>query len=187
MFTIALILIFLGVLFLALKGAFGTFPDNWEWVGIAMAGVGIVMATPSMFKMLWGRPLVQTEFERGIEGEKRCLLVHLKNPVVKNRILRKLGVRRDTVQSLEIQFRITEFGSGRIIDPIRQARIYSTDDPADVGNYRIVLPPTFSVSASFMVILWDVQNNRAFVPPDHLRQLLEIPPGYYQVIIRSWT
>jgi len=181
--AIALILILLGILFLALKGVFGTFPDNFEWIGFIMAGMGMIMASPSIFQMLWGKPLVKTEFEKAVEEDKRCLLVHLQNPPVKNKILQKIGIRRETVQSLTIQFRISEFGSHKIIDPIRHAKIYTDEDPDNVGRYRIALPPTFSVCASFMVILWNTQTNRAFVPPDRLRQSLEISPGYYQIDI----
>lgn len=182
-FSIIFTLIVLSFLFLAFWGAFGRFPDNWEWVGIVMAGVGIAMATPSIFQMLWGRPILKVEFERDVEENKRFLSVHLSNPPIKRRILKKLGVSRDTIQSLEIAFRVQDFGSGKIIDPIRQARLYPTDDPTDRGNYRIALPPTFSVGASFVVILWDTENKKALVPPDRLRKLLEIAPGYYQVII----
>ena len=181
--SVAFVLIALVILLLAFVGVFGRFPDNWEWVGIILAGVGLAMASPSIFQMLWGRPLVKVEFGRGIEDEKRLLLVYLQNPPVKNLILRKLGVRRDTVQSLTVQFRISEFGSGKIIEPIRNAKIYSDDDPTDVGKWRMALAPTFSVGARCVIVFWDTQKMKALVPPDRISQLLELSPGYYRVQI----
>lgn len=148
-----------------------------------MAGVGIAMATPSIFQMFWGKPLLKVEFERNVEEDKRSLVIFLSNPPIKNRLLKKLGIRRGGIQSLEIQFRIREFGSGKIIDAIRDARIYSSDDPTDLGNYRVALPPTFSVAASFMLILWDTKDRKAVVPPDRLRAMIDISPGYYQAVI----
>ena len=180
-FTVAIIFIVLGVLFLALRGSFGDFPSNWEWVGIVLAGVGLAMATPSIFQMLWGRSILRTQFENGIEGESRFLPIYLENPPIRSRILRKLGVKRDTIQSLTVQFRISEAGSGKIVVPIRQARIYSDDDPTDRGRNRISLPATYSVAASVIIVRWDTQKDKAFIPPDRLREELPLESGQYRV------
>jgi hypothetical protein len=180
---VAVTLIILGILFLALKGVFGGFPDSWGWVGIILAAVGLAMATPSIFQKLWGRPILKHEFERGAEGKDRFLAVHLKNPPVRNRILRILGVRRDSIQSLTVSFRIIEYGSGKILDPVRQAILYSDEYVKDGGRYRIALPPTYSVGANFIIAIADADAKRVFVPQDRLRTHLLIPPGYYQVVI----
>jgi hypothetical protein len=183
LFSIAIILIILGILFFALGGFFGRFPDNWEWVGIVLAGVGLAMATPSIFQMLWGRPTIKMQFENGVKEVDRFLPVYLSNPPIKNKILKKLGVRRETIQSLTAQFRISELGSGRVIIPSRQARIYSDEDPDDKGRFRTTLPPTFSVAASIMVVLWDVKKDKAIVLPDRLREVSSLPEGAYLVHI----
>lgn len=166
-------------LFFAFWGFFGRFPDQWEWAGFVVGGVGVVMGTPPVFQMMWGRPLVKTQLERGVEGTNRFLTVYLKNPPVRNPILKRLGVRRETVQSLTAQFRISEAGNGKIIIPTRQAKIYSDDDRTDEGSYRIALPPTFSVAASIVVVLWDTQKGKAFVPPCRQQQPHCLEPGYY--------
>lgn len=181
--SVTFVLIALVILLLAFVDVFGRFPDNWEWVGIVLAGVGLAMASPSILRMFWGRPLVKTRFENGVEEAERFLPVYLENPPVKNRILRKLGVRRDTVQSLTVQFRISEVGSGKIVIPIRQARIYSDDDATDEGRNRIALPPTFSVAASVMIVQWNAQKNKALIPPDRLREEFALGAGHYQVDI----
>jgi hypothetical protein len=102
---VAVIVFFvLAILCLAFIGIFGRFPDEWEWVGIVLAGVAIAMATPSIFQMFWGCACIDTEFEVSATGEERSLLIFLKNPPVKSRILRILGVKRETVQSLNAKF-----------------------------------------------------------------------------------
>lgn len=179
--SILIALIALVILFLAFLGIFGRFPDNWEWVGIVLAGVGLTMATPSILQLLWGRPVLRTRFENGVQEIERFLPIYLENPPVKNRLMRRLGVRRDTIQSLTVQFRIIEAGSGKIIIPIRQARIYSDDDPTDMGRDRISLPPTFSVAASVMIVRWDTQKNKALIPPDRLRTEYPLDAGQYRV------
>ena len=175
----------LAILCLAFIGIFGRFPDEWEWVGIVLAGVGIAMATPSILQMFWGCACIETEFEVSARGNERSLVIFLKNPPVKNRILKTLGVKRETVQSLTAEIRISEFGSKNIIVPIRHARLFSDEDTSDKGSNRIVLPPTYSVAASIMVAMWDNKNEEAIILGDRLRQPLLIVEGYYyaQIII----
>ncbi len=180
---VVFVLIALAVLLLAFWGVFGRFPDNWEWVGIVLAGVSLAMASPSILQRFCGRPLVKVEFGRAVAGNERLLLVYLQNLPIRNRVLRKLGVRRDTVQSLTAHFRISEFGSNKVIDPIRNARIYSYDDPTDMGKWQVVLAPTFSTGASFGVVSWDTQKNKAFIPPDRTKQSSELLSGYYRADI----
>jgi len=182
-FSSAIIFIILGILFFALSGLLGRFPDNWEWVGVVLAGVGLTMATPSILQMLLGRPKIKMQFENGVKEVDRFLLVYLSNPPIKNKLLRKLGIRRETIQSLTAQFRISELGSRKVIIPSRQARIYSDDDPDDKGRFRTTLPPTFSVAASIMVVFWDVEKDKAIVLPDRLREASALPEGAYQVHI----
>jgi len=111
------------------------------------------------------------------------LVAYLENPPVKSRVLRRLGVRRETVQSLGATFRISEAGSNKIIDPVRHARIYSDDDPTDVGSPRVALPPTYSVAACLAVARWDTHGSQVVVPPDRLRPELVLVPGLYRVEI----
>ena len=175
----------LAILLLAFIGVLGRFPDGWEWVGIVLAGVGVAMATPSIFQMFCGRACVETEFEVSAKDSERSLLIFLKNPPVKSRILKVLGVKRETVQSLTAEIRISEFGSKKIIVPIRHARLFSDEDSSDTGSNRIVLPPTYSVAASIMVAMWDDKNKRAVILGDRIRQPLLLGEGYYwiQIII----
>lgn len=156
-------------------GIFGKFPDSWAWVGIVLAGMGIVMTSPSIIQMIWGRAAIQIEFS----DTSTPLSIFLHNPPVQNRILRFLRIKRETIQSIVAEFRIQEAGSNKIIVPIRHARIYSDDDVAEIGNTRIALPPTYSVAASIVIITWDSQEKKAYITGDRLRSQLEIGEGYY--------
>ena len=180
-----IVLFILAIVCLAFIGIFGRFPDEWEWVGIVLAGVGIAMATPSIFQMLWGRACIETQFEVSARDNERSLVVFLKNPPVKNRILKILGVKRETVQSLTAEIRISEFGSKKIIVPIRRARLFSDEDTSNNGSNRIVLPPTYSVAGNIVFAVWDNKNKKAIIPGDRLRQPLLLGEGYYyaQIVI----
>ena len=53
----------------------------------------------------------------------------------------------------------------------------------NIGSNRIILPPTFSVAASIMVVKWDSQKNKAVILGDRLRQPLLLDEGYYRADI----
>jgi len=127
---LAIILIILGLLVLSLRGFLGIFPDSWEWVGIILAGLGLIMGVPSMFQMAMGRPKLILDFTKIVHDKERHLAIFLKNQPLGNpqegqkSIWRKLGVKRDTIESLTVSFRYTEVGTGRILIPVMQARIF---------------------------------------------------------------
>jgi hypothetical protein len=176
------IFIILLIILLAFADHFGNFPDSWAWIGIILAGLGVIMTAPTIFQMIWGKPRVDISFEDVDDPNGKSLQVFFNNPPVRNKLLRFLGVRRETVQSLTVQFRISEPWSGKILVPIHQGLIYT--DEVDVAEStckgRISLPPTFSVGATTMIIMW---QDGAYIPPDRLRQPRQLTAGIYEVLI----
>ena len=98
---------------------------------------------------------------------------------VRRRLLKMLGVKREGVQSLTVQFQIREIGSGKTIVSGRQARIWSDDDTSDLGRDRIALPPTYSVAASIAIAWWDSKNNNVFVLPNRIHDAHVLDAGHY--------
>ncbi|MFC2041380.1 hypothetical protein ACFLTY_03545 [Chloroflexota bacterium] len=180
---LAIVLIILGVLVLALRGLFGIFPDNWEWVGIVLAGVGLLMSTPSIIQMAVGKPKIITYYKVNVKDQERQLVVLLQNlPMGKDwKIWRKLGVRRDTVQSLEVNFRVFEAGSNRELQPIIQGKLLDSLD-GKLQN-RIILPPTYSVGAAIPVVDWDLDKSAAFLMGDYARNPMRLGKGEYRLLM----
>ncbi len=183
--AIGLILLALVILVIAFVGVFGRFPDNWEWVGIVLAGWGIAMGAPSLLQMVMGRPKLLTSFERVVDGPKRALAIFLKNPPLGEKsIWGKLGIRRDTIASLSASFRISEVA--KVVIPIMHARIYTPDDPtgidpARIGTWRIALPPTLSFETCIMIAMWDSEKKKAIVVGDKSRNSVELSAGIYRI------
>ncbi len=175
-----IILFALTIFVLAFVGVFGRFPDNWEWVGIVLAGWGLAMGAPSGLQMMLGRPKLLRDYDRHVRNQERALMIFLKNPPLSEKsIWRKLGVRRDTIASLSASFRISE--TAKVTIPIMHARIYSDDDLTEAGSWRIALPPTFSWSTSIMVAMWDDTKKKAIVLGDKARDSVELPAGVYRI------
>ena len=129
-----------------------------------------------------GRPVLKTRFERDAQGNERRLIVHLENPPVKNGILKRLAHRQSS-QSLTAQYRVSEVGSGTIILPIRQLKIYSYADHDDNGRWQTDLPPTYSVGASIIPVAWDHSLNAAVLPPDRTQSEIMLKSGLYRADI----
>ena len=159
-----------------------------QWLDILLTFVGFPLAVLGVLTvphMIWGRSRLITEYQTVADGEDRSLIVFLQNPPVERRILKRIGVHRDAIQSLAVKFRIAEAGSGTILDPMRDACLRSDDGTPDDdrGSYRIVLPPTFSAGASFTIALWNKDTSRADIPPDRLRPAIGLADGLYRAEI----
>ncbi len=94
---LAIVFIVLGALLFAFQGFFGRFPDNWEWVGIVLAWVGIAMGVQPFTQGIWGKPKIDIDFETYTPNmQVRGLYVYIYNRPISNRILVLLGVDRST-------------------------------------------------------------------------------------------
>lgn len=190
---LAVILIILGLLVFALKGIFGVFPDKWEWVGIVIAGVGLLMGVPSILQMCMGKPKLLVEFDDIVKEKERNLAIFLKNEQLGNPLegkksfWRKIGVKRDTIESLIVSLRILNAGTRDILIPIMQSRIFSDADPTSLGTWRTTLPPTLSFETCVMIAMWDESKKRAIVPGDQRKPHEELAKGIYEIIVTVVT
>lgn len=186
-FLLGFAFVIFGFLVLALGGIWGVLPDGWEWVGGLFAVVGVMMEIPGLLQMTIGRAKLIVEFDKIVEREKRSLALFMKNPqlgdasIGKKSIWRRIGVKRESVESLIVSFQIREVGSGKVVIPIMQARIYSDADSSEEGSWRVRVPPTLSYETSVMVAMWNESKRVAVVPGDRLRGEVELPKGAYRI------
>lgn len=186
-FLLAFVFVVLGLSVLALGGIWGVSPARWQWVAIILAGMGIMVGTPSLFQMLMGRAKLVVDFDKIVEQQKRSLAIFLKNPqlgdgaIGKKSIWRRLGVKREAIESLIVSFRISEVGTGKVVIPTMQARIYSDADPSERGSWRVTVPATLSFETTVMVAMWNDSKKVAIVPGDRIRAVVELPQGIYRV------
>ena len=62
-------------------------------VGIVIGVLAIAMAIPPLFQMMFGRPNLAFEADEFTGPEARILVLAIKNPPVRNKFLRWMGVR----------------------------------------------------------------------------------------------
>ena len=71
-----------------------------------------VMAPPTVFQMLYGKPKIKVNFG----GEGQLIQCEIQNTPITNVILRKMGVTRAPIQDLSVTYWITQIGSQIAID-----------------------------------------------------------------------
>jgi hypothetical protein len=186
-FLAGFILIILCLLLVLLGMASAVMPEWVPWVGLVCGGVGVIMSVPGVLQMTIGRAKLIVEFERIVEGQKRALGVFMKNPQLgdastgKKSIWRTMGVKREGVESLIVSFQIAEAGTGKIVIPIMNGRIYSDADSSRQGSWRVTVPPTLSFETSVAVAIWNESKKVAVVPGDNLRADVELGKGAYRI------
>lgn len=168
----AIILILSGALFFALQGLFGRFPDNWEWVGIILAVVGIAMGVQPFLKMWYGNPKLEFRFDIEDTPPFCFYECHIFNVPITNKFLRKMGVRRDTAQDVSAAYEILKKPTGEVVCPSTTVQIKTQ---TGVVAQRIVLPASYSPSI-FAIFYLDKNTSEAFVARDNK---LLLPMGSY--------
>jgi hypothetical protein len=106
--------------------------------GVVLAVVAIVMAAPPLLQMIYGRPRLEFDYQEFTGTDGKQLIIRIKNQVT-NRLLRKLGVERETGDVLAY-FNIQEQGTNRFVKkdvsallqcaPLREAGILARSLPA---------------------------------------------------------
>lgn len=183
------VLIIVGLVLSLLAGVvIMTVMPAWvQWVGFFIAGVGVIMEIPGWLQRTIGGAKLIVEFEKIVEQQKRSLAIFMKNPqlgdasIGEKSIWRKIGVKRETIESLIVSFSISEVGTGKVVIPIMHARIYSDADSSGQGSWRVTVPPTMTFETVVMVAMWDESKKVAIVPGDRLRAQVELQKGVYKI------
>ena len=140
-----------------------------QFVGLGLAAFsafGVLLAIPTLLQVFLGGPKLNARFGTYDPGDgSRLLLVYLENRPAAKWLQKLAVVKRDTIQSLTVAFQIVHLETKVAVVPVHQAKIKTDADPTDKGRYRITLPPTYSIAASFTVAQWTPSSGGAEIPP----------------------
>ena len=154
-----------------------------QFVGLGLAvfgAVGVLLAAPTLLQIFFGGPKLNLRFD--YEPEEG-LTVFLENLPAAKWLRRLAVVKRDTIQSLTVAFRIYHVEAKAVVVPIQQAIIHSDADSTENGRQRITLPPTYSVAATFLIAKWNPDSAKAEIPPARRRGPVPLMPGTYEAQI----
>lgn len=147
--------------------------DHWLAIIGVVLGVGaIIMAVPPLFQMLFGRARLIFEAHDFTGTDGRILVLAIKNPPVRNRFLRSLGVERETGKVISF-FDIQELGTGRIIAQGVRGQM-QTVHLRELGLEGQSMPG-FTVGITVLA----TRNGQASIISGHPEEIRDLPPGHY--------
>jgi hypothetical protein len=123
--------------------------------------------------MIWGGPKLTIEFVKYTGDDGKDLICSIFNEPIKSRILRSIGVRRET-GDLNASFDVFEEGSLRLL--LRGITGLLLDATARTQGLVVRSRPHFH--SGFPVIL--CREAKTFVHKPREENLIEIAPGHYR-------
>jgi hypothetical protein len=147
--------------------------DHWlAIIGVALGVAAIVMAAPPLFQMFFGRPRLAFEAQDFTGSDGRILVIAIKNPPIRNRFLRSIGVEREFGDVIAF-FDIQELGTGRIVaDSVRgQMQTVHLHEFGFQGRSM----PGFTVGLTVLA----TRNGQASIVSAHAEEIRDIPLGHY--------
>lgn len=155
--------------------------SNWRWiVPLAVGVVALALAVSPALQMFYGKPQLFVGNGTRDLGNKTALQCWIFNFPIKNKWLKKIGVKRATAEGISCTYTIQESGSGKIIVPeVVPKMITYGGEPAQ----RVDLP---SGTVPVTVCVVDIDNNTGVVTSFHDfgEREIPIPMGRYSVIMR---
>jgi hypothetical protein len=156
------------------------FPAQWSWVALIIGVLAFLVAILPFIRMMWGGPKILLHF-RIEDMENNCYYsCEIHNIPIRNRLLKALGVRRETAQDVTAAFEIEERGTGKTICPITQALIKTQ---TRVGAERILLPASF-FPALFAIVFIEKGKSEVRVMRE---DKLILPIGNYTAKVRVFA
>ncbi|MBI2170778.1 MAG: hypothetical protein HYU30_01980 [Chloroflexi bacterium] len=146
--------------------------DTWTLVGILLGGVALILATPTFLQMLFGQPKLVVLLDTHEGDTIKKLYAAVQNPPTQNRLLRLIGIKRDTIPEIMGYYSVKEDGTRRQVCYGVIAEFFRTETDIFVRGslppYRIAIRAEIATWESDKVTLTKRANN------------LLIEPGYYE-------
>lgn len=147
----------------------------WQWIGIILGilGFGLAsMAIPTVLQMFFGRPQISIEFKEADFPETRALQCHIENEPIRSRVLRSLGVFRQSTH-ITVSISLYEQGTEKIIFKHAPLEINcGQGNGIQIGELTSAWPV---ITAPF------VQRRDSTFAYLNSKKQIDIPPGYYFV------
>lgn len=150
-------------------------------VGLLFGLIALVMAVPPAFQMFWGGPKLRLDFRELNGSEIKRLFCSISSVPIQNRMLRRIGVRRDPAV-VSATFRICEAGSNRVVLDTAQANLIEIGSPQSRGSIVATIHhPDFGVT--FDCAFHGKDRDHADALDPFKNTVVPLPPGRYRVDI----
>ena len=162
-------------------------PPPWlEWTSIALSLAALVLAAaalPTVLQVWFGKPTISVEFDQQGISPGVALICRVKNKPVENRLLKRLGVRRQEARELGGRVTIRESEGGKYIESLRIT--FGT------GNTERQLRLDLHAGHPTLVLIayhqWKDGNPTLSLQKDNEEEELKLNPGEYECeLVLEW-
>src|SRR5712691_5616336 len=147
-----------------------------EWIAL-VALVLALIALPTVFQMLWGRPQIEIRFLKHDIGNASALLCACHNRPISNRFFRALGVVRESAD-ISVGFQIFDENMKKIGDVIETEITYSGSMKK---GYMVELHPHFEAFVRLIFARNGEVEARVCLRDDKLGD--KLPLGTYHAVV----
>lgn len=147
-------------------------------LGLIFGCIALIMATPTLAQMFWGRPEIEFEFTASETHNAKFLECYITNSPVTKRLLKFLGVHRETAVDVWGMYEISEIGTGRVVLPATNAKFTGRNGEAGSSHVSI---SSGTIGRKFGVVFLSPDDQKVKVL-DEPNTILGI--GIYSVYIR---
>ncbi len=138
-----------------------------EWLGVAGVALAVV-ALPTVFQMLAGRPKIEFGFSEILTHDTKLLRIEIRNRPVSNAFLKFLGVRRDSAH-ITSGYTVVNAATGQKVVGLTNPQIVV----GDIHARAVELPAGILVAqigvayakAESVSVLEDSEVGGVFLPP----------------------
>lgn len=153
---------------------FSEFPAQWEWVALILGGVAFIMAVQPFIQFCFGRPRLRVLFDTHETDDGRILHCALYSPQV-SKVLRKIGIRRDAIQGLNVSASVVDLRTNKTIK--HEDFVALVDPEANELNVVDIASP------EAMVMVWVAMmrkgEGKALTALRMCKGQIQLPPGEY--------
>jgi hypothetical protein len=148
-------------------------------IGTIIGLVALVVGIPPFIQMMWGRPKITTDFSFFDEEGSRLLICKIRNARIKNKILRVIRVKRDSVD-IDVFVSVRKNDSKKfLLEDSRATIALGHNLPAIRQNL------TSSFSAIVSIALYNREGGAIMSPGSNDDfDLIEVAPGEYVADIK---
>lgn len=110
--------------------------ETWQWISFGLAVLATLMAAPTLFQMIGGKPSLKVEFVTSRSSVGEVFRCYVSNRRIQSRLMRWVGVQRSPAD-IAVSYSVSEAGTNKVIAHLVRPEISLE---GGVSALRIQLP-----------------------------------------------
>ncbi len=152
---------------------FNSPPSIWQWIGIFVGFIALILAMVTIPHLIWGKPKITVDWDIAEIDVGKALECKIWNEPLTNKVINWF-TRRDPVEDLNAKLDICEAGSGKVL----VSCIPKIKDFSGAYAQRVRLSSSL-IPACFSIAVVDKNDNQVYVRNGRDTDKQNLAPGKY--------